>query len=588
MTASRVVSVHVDVPAVDRAFDYLVPEAWAERVAPGTIVRVDLAGRRVRGWVVALDPEPPAGVTLSTIRQVSGVGPDPDVQELCRWAAWRWAGRTATFLRLASPERRVQTVDRREHRPPRSRGDEQAMELLARGPGVHVLQVPVDADPVAPALAAASIGQSIVVAPSARTVTHVGTGLRRAGAFAARWPRDFGAAAAGATVVGGRGTVVAPAPDLRSVVVLDEHEERLQNEASPTWHARELAIERARRAGVPCLLVSPVPSLEARWAAAGEPVVDRAAFRAGWPTVHVVDRRDEDRGRSGLFAPALVERIRRTLEAGERVVCVLNRTGRARLLACRTCGGLLDCERCGATVRQDDSGELVCVRCSSRRPRVCGACGSTATANLRPGVSTVREQLEALVREPVCSLTGGERPGSSDPLLETARVVVGTEAVLHRVERAGLVAFLEFDAELLAPRYRAFEQALALVVAAGRLTGGRGSGGRSVLLQTRAPEHPVVRAAVRADPGELAVTEWERRVALADPPAASLAVVGREAADEFMARLGSPAGVERTGPDDRGRWILRAGRPADLLDALAAVERPPGRLRLWVDPARTG
>jgi primosomal protein N' (replication factor Y) len=216
----------------------------------------------------------------------------------------------------------------------------------------------VDGDPVDVALAAAELGQSIVVAPSATTVTRVGTGLRRAGAFAARWPRDFAAAAAGATVVGGRGAVFAPAPVLRSIVVIDEHDERLQNEASPTWNARELAIERARRAGVPCLLVSPVPSLEARRAAASGPAVDRAAFRSGWPTVRVVDRREEDRGRSGLFAPALVEQIRLTLDAGERVVCVLNRTGRARLLACRTCGGLLDCELCGATVRQDDAGEL--------------------------------------------------------------------------------------------------------------------------------------------------------------------------------------------------------------------------------------
>jgi primosomal protein N' (replication factor Y) len=67
-----------------------------------------------------------------------------------------------------------------------------------------------------------------------------------------------------------------------------------------------------------------------------------------------------------------------------------------------------------------------------------------------------------------------------------------------------------------------------------------------------------------------------------------LAVVGREAAPEFMVRLELPAGVEQVGPDERGRWVLRSERAEPLLDALAAVERPPGRLRLWVDPARTG
>ena len=115
--------------------------------------------------------------------------------------------------------------------------------------------------------------------------------------------------------MGGRGAVFAPAPALAAIVVVDEHDERLQNEASPTWHARELAIERARRAGVPCLLVSPVPSIEARRAAGGRVVADRGWVRSGWPQVVVVDRRAEDRGRSGLFSPALVSRMRSTWAA---------------------------------------------------------------------------------------------------------------------------------------------------------------------------------------------------------------------------------------------------------------------------------
>lgn len=588
------VSVLVDVPAIERVFDYRVPPAHAPRVTIGTMVRVPLAGRRVDGWVVALDPPAPDGVELVELTQVSGVGPDADVIDLCRWVAWRWAGRLATVLRAGSPDRRVSAVAPPRHRPPRQgAADPLAVEALDRGPGVHVVQVAPDADPLAVALAAADRGQALVIAPAVSSVERIGRGLRAAGAGAARWPRDFAAAAAGDAVIGGRSTVFAPAPGLAAVVVWDEHDERLQHEGAPTWHAREVAVERARRAGVPCLLVSPVPSLEARRAATTPLIVEaRPQLRKGWTRLEIVDRRDEDRGRSGLFSPTLVAAVRDTVAAGGRVLCLLNRTGRARLLACRSCDAVVECDECGSTMRLGDTAELVCARCESRRPQICATCGGTALANLRPGVSRAREQLEALVRVPVVAVTGGERTRvGGDPALERAAVVIGTEAVLHRVATAGLVAFLDIDQELLAPRYRAADEALALLVQASRVASVATSAGAApgrLLVQTRIPDHPVLQAVLHADPGRLVDEEWRRRVALGDPPAATLAVIGGDAAPAFVERLARPLGVEVVGPDEGGRWLLRSDDQRVLLDALAAVERPPGRLRLWVDPVRTG
>ena len=576
-----------DVPAIDRAFDYAVPAALADRVEVGTIVRVPLQGRRVRGWVIEPDSEPPAGVRLVPLAKVSGVGPDAGLIELCRWVAWRWAGRLATLLRLASPERNLVSRPALRVRPATGGAAEPvALEALGAGAGVHVLQVPPDETAEGVAIAAARLGQVLFVHPSAEGVTAVGRALRRAGAAAARWPRDHAEALGGASVVGGRSTVFAPAPALAAVVVWDEHDESLQNESSPTWHPREIAVERARRAGVPCLLVSPVPSLEARAAATGAiRSAGRSAVRRGWAPVVVVDRRGEDLGRTGLYSPVTVAAVREVARAGGRVACVLNRTGRARLLACRSCGVVVDCERCGASVRLTDEQMLACGRCGAERPPVCLRCGSSALAVLRPGVSGAREELEALVREPVTAITGGVRPGpGSDPLVEEARVLIGTEAVLHRVPGADLVVFLDLDQELLAPRYRAAEEALALLAAASRLVGGRSRGGR-VLVQTRRPDHEVIRAAVHADPGLLAAVEAERRRLLGFPPAATVAVVGGEAAGELVSRLGRPEGVEVMGPEN-GRWLLRAEEREVLLDALAAAERPSGRLRLWVDPVR--
>ena len=83
-----------DVPAVDREFDYAVPDAWqadgrASRLGVGTIVRVPLHGRRVRGWVTNPDTEPPPGVELQPLAKITGQGPSDALVELARWAAWR-------------------------------------------------------------------------------------------------------------------------------------------------------------------------------------------------------------------------------------------------------------------------------------------------------------------------------------------------------------------------------------------------------------------------------------------------------------------------------------------------------------------
>lgn len=580
---TRVVRVLPDEAAIDKTFDYLVPESLGDQVRVGSVVRVELHGRRVGGWVVEDDVEAPPGVTLRPIAKVTGWGPPGDVLELATWAAWRWAGRRASLLGTATADRAVPTLPARPRPPvaPPVVGDELAEAAFrAPSPGC-VLRLPPAADPYPVALAAAARGPALIVMPSVAAAQQVGRRLRRAGLPVAVLPREWPQARAGAvTVVGARAAAWAPVPDLAAVVVVDEHDEVHKEERTPTWHARNVAIERARRAEVPCVLVSPCPSLEALlWGKLLTP--SRSTERDGWPALEVVDRRQDDTARTGLFAEAFVSAARRA--AGGPVVCVLNRTGRARLLVCRNCGEVARCERCDSAVVEEVAGILRCHRCDTERPVVCLHCGSTAFRRPRLGVSRAREELAALLGQAVIEVTGAQ--GGSE--LPPAGVYVGTEAVLHQVPRAALVAFLDFDQELLAPRYRAAEEALALIVRAGRMVGGRRGPGR-VLVQTRLPQHPVIRAALHADPARLTESERERRAALRWPPYAAMAEVSGAAAQTYVGRLGSPLGVEVRGPDD-GRWLLRAPDHRTLCDALAAVERPPssaGRLRLVVDPLR--
>ncbi|MFP4511402.1 MAG: hypothetical protein ACLFRV_00480 [Acidimicrobiales bacterium] len=559
-------------PAIDREFDYLVPDSIPE-IGIGDMVRISLHGRRVGGWVVATDVEPPPGVRLLALAKRSGVGPSGELIELAAWAAWRFAGRRASFLATASPPTTVARIERRPHRS--DPVPVVAEEIVAAfGTGVSVLRRPPTADPVPVAVAACARGQALVLLPTVADARRMALALRRAGIEVALHPRDWAAAASGASVVGTRATAWAPAPDLAAVVVFDEHDESWQEQRAPTWHAREVAVERARRAGAACVLVSATPSLEAlEVGSLSAPT--RADERAGWPLFDVIDRRQDDPMRGGLWS----ERLTPMLRSAERAVCVLNRTGRSRLMACGRCGEVTRCEHCdGAMVQADDDG-LRCRRCGGERPVICQSCGATNLRNIRAGVTRAREELEALVGEPVVEVTG-----ASDTEIADARVYIGTEAVLHRVAAASLVAFLDIDQELLAPRYRAGEEALALLARAARLVGPRSGGGR-VAVQTRVPRHDVLQAALTADPARFSAAEAARRATLRMPPETAIAEVSGQSAAAFVAALGSPAGVEVLGPSD-GRYLLRAPDHDTLCDAVASTSRPPGRLRIAMDPVR--
>ena len=167
---------------------------------------------------------------------------------------------------------------------------------------------------------------------------------------------------------------------------------------------------------------------------------------------------------------------------------------------------------------------------------------------------------------------------------------VGAEAVLHRFgRRVARVIFLDFVQELLAPRMRAADQAMALLARAAHLLGPRSTGGR-LIVQTRQPDHEVLQAVLHADPGRLAVAERERREILGLAPFGALARISGAVAPAFMERLAAAEGrtapgIEVMGPRDDA-WLVRAPDPAALSDLPRSVERPPGRLRIEVDPAR--
>src|ERR1019366_7413035 len=162
---------------------------------------------------------------------------------------------------------------------------------------------------------------------------------------------------------------------------------------------------------------------------------------------------------------------------------------------------------------------LRCPRCESGRPLVCAACGRLRMKTLRAGVSRLREEVAALLGVEVGEVSGpSTSAGGSD--VPAAPVLMGTEAVLHRVRRAAAVAFLDIDLHLLAPRFSATDETLALLIHASRLVGPRHVGPPSarLLVQTRVPDHPVLAAVARGDPSVVMAEEESIRRSSGLPP----------------------------------------------------------------------
>lgn len=613
-----------NVAGIDKAFDYTVPETMSARVRTGSRVRVVLNGRRVDGWVVEDGVVPPPTVTLRPIAGVKPGGPTAEVVDLARWAAWRWAGRLSSFLATASGTRGPSAASREEQTSPnppvRSRSRSEAPEASRRvlqDVARDALSLERSVARLAPATDPFFLMEAacrrmrdrdvLVLLPSRSEAARASERLSRLGLPVELHPRVRTEAAGGArVVVGTRSAAWAPLSGVDAVVVVDAHDEAYQEERAPTWNAWVVAAERARRAGAPCVLTSPCPTLEMlAWGTCVKP--SREVERQGWAVVDVIDRRGED-PRSGLYSSRLVPVLRRATP-DRRVVCVLNRKGRARLLACTACSELARCEQCQGPVAQKESDDVLrCRRCGLERPWLCAACGSQRLRVLRQGVSRARQELEALAGGPVAEVTS-----ASGPVADDRPVVVGTEAALHRVTGMSTVVFMDFDAELLSPWYQASELAMALLCRAARAVGGRAVGGRPagavpdgrragppsgprrpgrVVVQTRLPTHPVIAAAVHADPGRLCEIEAGVRETLQLPPSTAIARVSGESATDFVSTLreqviarGPGPEVAVTGPS-RGTWLLRAPSHAELSDVLAATPRPTGRLRVEVDPRR--
>jgi len=572
-----------NVSGVNKTFDYLVPESL-KNVKVGSIVRVELQGRRVDAWVI--DEVVRSGlIKFKDVISLLSEGPSEEVVQLAQWAAQRFCGPLRAVLSSASPSLRVKQLGTRHSGAARKSGQRgvvtEAEELFnnQRG-GVLVWPAP---RPLRPVLESGiSRGRTLVVTPSVGFARTIAQALRREGLSVALMPDDWQRAAEGVdVVVGARSAVWASIPKLKSIIVLDEHDERLQDERSPTWHSRDVAIERARALGIPCLLVSPLPTVSATHWAGSQAVRFVEPATSDWPTIEVVDPYsdlgDEEKPQFGLLSSRLIEVLR---DKSKTVVCILNTKGRSRLLSCKACKAIIGCENCDAAVIQNDEGLLECNRCSVHRPATCQSCSSNALALLRKGVAKMRDEIEKAALRQVVELSAQTTVAANAASL----VYIGTEAALHRVSSADVVVFLDFDNELFAPTYRAGEQAWTLLIHAIRLL--KGSSDALIVLQSQDASNAQYADFISPEPQLLIEREQKKRKVMQLPPYAAMARVvfadpTFNPADWAHCKLAFSSSVKTA------EFLVRAENDEALSQGIAQLrDELSTRFRCYVDPMR--
>ena len=372
---------------------------------------------------------------------------------------------------------------------------------------------------------------------------------------------DFIRSGQARVVVGARSALFTPLANVGLIVIDEEHEGSYKQDSVPRYHARDVAVWMARRAGAAVVLGSATPSIETLHACAKDPawhqvqLPERANGRP-LPEVRVVDMAKEFSGGSrSMFSGALSRALAEELSAGRKAVLLLNQRGFAKFLLCRECGFVPECPSCSTSLTFHERGNLlVCHHCGHRvpAPPVCPECGSPYLKKFGAGTQRVEADLRVLLDAmpgvgpdvPIVRMDADttSAKGAHQRLLETfaeadAAVLLGTQMIAKGLdfEDVTLVGVINADTMLKLPDYRAAERTFALVEQVAGRAGRAALPGR-VLVQTYEAAAAPIRAAAAHDRALFLRDELPKRRLLGYPPYVRMANVLLWGTDEPAVR----------------------------------------------------
>ncbi|HHV79804.1 MAG TPA: primosomal protein N' [Firmicutes bacterium] len=423
-------------------------------------------------------------------------------------------------------------------------------------------------------------------------------------------------------VVGARSALFLPARNLGVLIIDEEHDWAFKQEEDPRYHAREVAIERARELGIPVVLGSATPSMESFYRGRRSQyellVLPKRVNRAGMPEIGIVDKKCYEKS---PLSPQLEEAMREALSSKEQVLLLLNRRGYYTFVVCQECGWTARCPSCDVSL-------VVHKECASRARMLCHYCGWEVPVPVTCprcgghrvrfyGTGTQRLEAELAARFPgarICRIDRDttRRKGVHQQIYDGAvnreiDVLVGTQMIAKGLDIPGitLVGILNADAALSIPDFRAAERTFQLIVQTAGRSGRRDKPGR-VFVEAFDPQHYAIEMAAKYDYVGFYMKEMQVRLEHRFPPFSELATVlvsGQNEAETLKAarhiatglRLAGGGALEILGPapalharlKNRFRWrILAKSIDANLLgQALRAIqrERLPARIGVAID-----
>ena len=341
-------------------------------------------------------------------------------------------------------------------------------------------------------------------------------------------------------VVGPRSAVFSPFENPGLFVVDEEHEPSYKQEDSPRYHARDVAIERARMARAPVILGSATPSLESYYKAMkGEYRLVELTQRIEekqLPKVKLVDMRLEMETRTGkhVISKAMADVLKKDVSKKQQALIFLNRRGFSTFVLCRKCGYVVKCPKCDSPmVFHQDKAELICHYCNVRTPppEICPECREDYLMYKGTGTQKVEQEIKKILPDAVIARMDSDtmaKRGAHEHVLKKFKkheidVIVGTQMIAKGLDfpKVTLVGVVSADANLNLPDFRSGERTFNLITqVAGRA--GRGDLGGEVIVQTFTPEHYAVKFAAKHDFHAFFEREINSRRELMFPPFISL------------------------------------------------------------------